>query len=362
MQVVSRPAPRFLSLLKKIGPLTLIIALCVGAFWLGITGMGRPAPNAGLVVDEGSLNLGEIWQTDSFIWNLPIKNDSERKIEILDFSASCTCVEIEPRKLTIQPGETKKVRLTISLTEEDSKEEKRPINLNVTPIVKAESAVQEGWKLTGVVKKILAVDPPTINIGRVSELAQPLPQQRTIVKAYAALQSLTATSNSKHIDVEVKRCSTFEIEQFEIVVTPKGIVPLGEFHETIDLLPQLRNGENAPIQKLDVSGTIVCDIDPSPPTILFGALPIGVSKEETITLQSLTGKPFTVLNAYCRGSGLSVAPIPSSPSIRTTFRVNQKVETPGEWSGRIVLTVSSSGDKNSEIVVPVSFYGTSNHR
>ena len=69
----------------------------------------------GLMIPTDNLDMGEVWEAKDFSWRLPIRNLSDRTIEIRKFLSSCVCTAIDPPRLSIPPGETVMVNLVLDL-------------------------------------------------------------------------------------------------------------------------------------------------------------------------------------------------------------------------------------------------------
>jgi hypothetical protein len=52
--------------------LALLIVSAVGAAWLTITARPATDSNAGLVVADSQLSIGDVWETSEFQWSLSI--------------------------------------------------------------------------------------------------------------------------------------------------------------------------------------------------------------------------------------------------------------------------------------------------
>jgi len=79
-------------------------------------GSGTEPRSASLVVAEDRLDFGEAFEQDTFRWTFPIENRGKEEIHITGFGLSCNCATVTPRSLTIPPGETAEVALTLDLT------------------------------------------------------------------------------------------------------------------------------------------------------------------------------------------------------------------------------------------------------
>ncbi len=66
-----------------------------------------------VVADPSKLDFGERWEGEEFTWTVPIRNTTDRPIEVTEFSTSCTCTTVEPKQLRWEAGQTANVTLTI---------------------------------------------------------------------------------------------------------------------------------------------------------------------------------------------------------------------------------------------------------
>ncbi len=69
-----------------------------------------------LVVSPEELDFGSVFARDQFPWKLHIKNPGSQTVEVIDLRPSCGCTKVTPTSLTISPGETREVQLTLDLT------------------------------------------------------------------------------------------------------------------------------------------------------------------------------------------------------------------------------------------------------
>src|SRR5882724_8411020 len=103
----------------------LIVSACIGGYYLGgfaAAGLTQRSVQPklesvnGLAIDPQSLDLGEDWETPNHPLTLQIQNLSGEIRSIVDFSGSCGSLKVEPHQLTILPGQTAELSLTLDLT------------------------------------------------------------------------------------------------------------------------------------------------------------------------------------------------------------------------------------------------------
>src|ERR1700687_5627099 len=116
--------------MRIVRPLVMLVAAAsfVAAYWFGTGWQTHETPEKnepkpthqvieGLAVENATLDLGEVWETKALLVELAIHNQSNQEIVIADFAMSCSCIDVEPRSLTIGAGKTTVTHLTFDLTE-----------------------------------------------------------------------------------------------------------------------------------------------------------------------------------------------------------------------------------------------------
>jgi hypothetical protein len=340
-----------------------LLGLFALVFGLAMKSRRMVAEPAALVVDEQHLWFGEVWEDLAFVWTLPITNIRGQDVEIKQFHTTCTCVDIEPKRLVIPAKQKREVRLTLNLTTAPLKEAGSPVRdleVGVSPEMSVEGrgvARTTMWTIRGRIRSAIQCESSLIDFGSQSELGQPIPSQHTRITTFATLRSLKASCTSSQFDVKVQRGSPNASDSFDLVIAPNGKFPRGEFRCSIALVPELPDGQRLPPKQAEVRGRIIRDIEVSPANILFGACPIGASPAETVAFRSLTGRSFTVTGVRCEGDGLSAERVRTAASFGPTFEVKLRVSTSGDQGGKVFFRISCADGKEDEIAVPVSYYG-----
>lgn len=327
------------------------------------TSVQSPDLASGLELASDRLNFGEVWEDTHFPWVLPITNHGDRDIEISKFRTTCNCSKIEPSSLRIPAGETREIHLTLDFSPKRSEgagSSVRDFEVEISPDMPIDAGESKRiwWKIRGRVRSAIQCDPPFVDFGRESELAQPLSPQRVSVKTFTSVRSLKAVCTPRKFYVKVQRHSAKESSSFDLIVTPHEALRRGAIRCTISLVPELPNGKRLPEKKVLVIGHVVGDIEASSPSVLFGAQKVGTTAEDTITLRSLTVRPFSVLNVRCEGVGMSVERVRDASPSESVFRIKQTVNAAnGEQHAKVVFRVRPKGEKEEDVVVPVSYCG-----
>ena len=155
------------------------------------------------------------------------------------------------------PHETREIKLTFNLLAK-----LRPglpvqdFEVKISPTVSGETVISEGtwWTIRGRVRSPIYVDPPIVDCGKVSDLAQPTPSCRTTIKPLTSLRRITATCNPPKFHIRAGRKSVEGADQFELVVTPEEKLSQGDIHASVDIVPELADGRRLPAKQEQVMG------------------------------------------------------------------------------------------------------------
>lgn len=122
----------------------------------------------GLRVLQSDLDMGEVWEAKAFVCRLPIENETAGSITVTGFATSCGCLEVEPQSLTLPPFQSASLQLKVDLTRRTHQElgfAERPLQVEVTPVLKTGWPRESAWKLLGVVKSRVTLDKLALHFG-----------------------------------------------------------------------------------------------------------------------------------------------------------------------------------------------------
>jgi hypothetical protein len=310
-----------------------------------------------LHIPAASLNFGEVWENAEFVWVVPIENRSAQEVRITDFSSSCTCSKIEPSKLTIPAGESRKVAMTLDLTgaktAEDYRKAVRDFAVSIEP--RCEPSVGKvNWKIRGRIRVPFVFEQPRLDLGRHSELAQPLPPCKVALTGLVSLAKMTSKTTSPHFQAHIQR--TAAPDRFELILTPVKPLPCGFHTFEVQVFPHLADGKELPGKTLPVRVRVESDLQTTPPVVVFGARPLGETAEEVLTLRSLTGQSFEVLGVKALGDGLTVERAHEGAA-GTAYQLRQQVVKTQAQHGQVVFCVRTARAGEEDLAVPVSYHG-----
>jgi hypothetical protein len=137
---------------------------------------------------------------------------------------------------------------------------------------------------------------------------------------------------------------------YELTVTPAADLPVGRHEGSILVTATRPDGTLLPDQQVPVTLEVAPDVEAIPATVEFGCRDVGTEAAETVTLRSLSGRPFTVERVAAEGDGLTVDSSDRGHTIRRRV-------TGGPWEGRVRFTVRLSGGQVSQVIVPVRTHG-----
>ena len=312
------------------------------------------APPAGLAIARKHLDFGETWENPRFEWTLPIENRREQDVRIRDFTFSCTCLSTEPRSLVIPAGETRDVKLTLDLVDREVKgrpQEGRDFKVTIWPRLDGESSRSGSWTIAGRVRTAIYFDKPVLDLGRHSELAQPLPLQKVKVMSLIPLKGIMSKTDSQVLEVSTSAVPADPC-RFELVVSPKKL-PVGQVGLEVVIVPQLSDGQELPGIPLKISGWLVSDFQASPPAVVLGSRQIGELAEERVSLYSLTGRSFDITDVSVNGEGLAAGLLLTQ---EPTYLLKQEILKQGHQRTRVLFRLKTANG-NADVEVPVSYLG-----
>src|SRR5437762_292970 len=96
--------------------------LAAGSTYLSVRSSGKssappPARTPDLIVSPESGDIGDVWESESAVVRVPIRNTTDRTVRITHFSSDCRVQRIEPRACNVPPHSEVTVAVTLDLTE-----------------------------------------------------------------------------------------------------------------------------------------------------------------------------------------------------------------------------------------------------
>jgi hypothetical protein len=337
------------------------------AYWGGLYARKwrQPTDQAvveGLMVPTASLDIGEVWEETDFVWRLPIRNLTSDTIEIRKFGSSCGCTAIEPPKLSIQPGETATVQLTIDLTHRSSAEKgqaQRPFTVSVHPITPRTRRGGLGWQLHGTVRSRVTLDAKSVHFGDQPVHGQPAATRQVLGTVHVPCQDLEVTVNPLVATATVKRRKD-DPAQFEISIAVNPELPPGNFQTDAKISLVSAEGKRQLASLLSIAGEMQPEVRLLPARVLLAPAPIGETAEAIVTLQAPPKANVAVDHIEIDDSGLRVEPaaIAGIPA-GCAYRFLQKVAKEGDQTNTVRFFFRKPDQKIIALSVEVCYRGES---
>jgi hypothetical protein len=314
------------------------------------------AQTEGLVVDPQYLDFGEVWEDPKFVWTLPIENRSAADITIPEFSASCTCLGIDPQSLTVPAGQTAKVRLTLDLTTERPKRwDGSPRKFEVRVYPELENGLRHpGWKVHGRVRSAVTYEPRVLDFGESLVMGQSFDSRAVEVTAHMPLDSLVGSWDQALAAVQVIRLPE-DPHKFSLQVQPRANLSVGPLKFAITLQPISQDGTRFPGVQVPVEGRVMDDVQVTPSKVLFGARPLGQKVEDTVVVHSLSGRPFEIRRVETASDDVTVNLLDDSLRASYQFRVTQVVSKPGNETSEVRFTIHTKEKSAATVTLRVSY-------
>lgn len=341
-----------------------ICTFCVVATYLGavlgyafrshVSSPSRDEATVRLSIPAEALDMGTVWEDDRFAWTVPIENQEAVSIEVTSFGTSCNCLSIEPKSFVLGSGARRELHLQIDLTKQTkpSGDVSVPLypHLKSMPGTELEKRRPPEWTVKGRVRRILRLD-RSVDLGRHSELSQPVPERSIPIEILVPLETLSAECNLANILASVE-LPTHGEGMTVLRLKQTATLPVGAFHGTIALKAARKGGKPFAARKLAFSGKIVSDIEAVPPAVQVGGRRLGETFEEVVVLRSMTGRAMGEVRAEAKGEGLSIEAVKAGGG----YRIRQRVSGVGYQTNQVRFA-TTSGKHPVTIAVPVSYTG-----
>lgn len=343
-----------------------ILGLSFGAaYWAGLAARqaNQPPPMEiidGLAVAAADLDIGEVWEEKGIAWRLPVHNQTTWHIEIHDIQQTCGCTDIKPRRLSIAPGETATLELTLDLTHRtysDHGQARRQFSVVLYPVMNPKARQRLGWELHGTIVSRVTLDKLAVDFG-----------ERPIHGGTPVTQKVMATVHvpCQRLEVAVKPevAAVTAIPQkddkrkFEIILAANPDLPPGKIQADVQIFAVSPSGEKALGVTLPISGIMQPEVRLLPAQLILEAKPVGEMSEAVVTLQGVPDAKVAVDHIEIDSPDVHVEPmkvegIPAGHA----FRVRQKVAKAGELVSEVRFVIRKPEKKLITLPVQVCSRG-----
>ncbi|MEX2317564.1 MAG: hypothetical protein WD669_10465 [Pirellulales bacterium] len=291
------------------------------------------------------MNIGNIWESDSVLWKIPITNTTDQSVNLGEIAASCLCTRIQPAALFIPAHETAELVLEIDLSKTSNGTQFKEFAVDI--VAQRDDDSREIWTLRGNVHRPFVLESQKITFGDIRFNSKQMAAQRVKVRGSNGENQFTIEHAGDAIDFVTKQepgTNDTIIEIFPRV----GLSP-GPFHDEIRLVPRYRpdiSMVGSP-PRIKVVGNVLGAVYAVPSSLFLGSAAVGETISRSVCLHH--SSPFEIDNWRTK------YPLPDP--VTNDLSVS-RIETTGSESAdeiyNVILTVSNTGD-GSEVLSFVAY-------
>ncbi|MFQ5730909.1 MAG: DUF1573 domain-containing protein [Planctomycetaceae bacterium] len=286
------------------------------------------------------LDFGLVPVQKRFQWTVSLKNISDRTLRVTELAASCDCTSIAPNAVSLAPGETEDIQLTLDLQppiSEGATRRIRPFSVNLTATIEGGRIPGRVWTISGQVRSPLKVSPSKVDFGESLVEGAPFKPMSVVVESHEPCSELAASCNDRRVALTVAKVDGLP-NRFRVSVFPSTKLPVGWHEFTIDLAPVLASGHNQVTVSIPVVARVVPEFGFAPATGHLGGVERGQTLIETATLFSRRKREFIVSKAVSHSPHVQVTRVPSHPA---AFRIHCKNGQPGVHSAQVEFLIET---------------------
>jgi hypothetical protein len=248
-------------------------------------------------------------------------------------------------------------------TKEDGDAPSRDFEVEVVPVIKGFTQ-QPPWTIRGHVKRAFTFSPPWLDFEERLLRGKPFKSQATVVTCDTDVEDLTATSNVSFLKLHVTRVGR-KPDLFRLEISPQPDIPGGPFDAEVKLSGRSSAEELIP-GSLQVWGRVLEEFYTLPESLALGTRTLGERVNETVVLQSRTGKHFKVTGIKPPSQDITVR-AEQGNTRGQPLTINVNVSRLGaQKSDLSVFVVNEETLEPLEIRLPISYHGIpggkENHR
>ncbi len=313
---------------------------------------------SGLSVTSESLDFGDVWAQEAFVWSLPLYNETSSDIEITDFDVSCHCTSISPNSLIVPAYGEALVHVTMDLRpmfSEQAMQSDRPFAVLIAARTAGRSRSDFGWNLEGRIRNAVLVSP--IKVDFQDRLVRGSPFSPATVELTCHPDCMGVTAECDSSIAKVNLMPRAGMTDFQLEIIPNAELTAGEHEFDVSLTPQSADGEEIPDMRIPVICRVWHDVEVVPRQIALGAQNSGESVDATAFLRSRTGKRFVVEDVIAPDNDITVTPSIDSDAGQL-FRIVCPSVQPGLQNQQVRFIVSQQHeDEKFDVSLSVVYHG-----
>jgi hypothetical protein len=315
-----------------------------------------------LVVSAEELDLGRVYETDSFEHTFHIKNRGDRPVTIIGFEKTCDCLGIMPdAQVMLQPQESREFAIKLALvarTGDVVNRDGEPFQVRFGAIYLVDGGVQTStnwsWRLSCQIIPTIRFKPSTILLGTHSDRV-PVIEHSVAVEAANEVHRIEWEVSPPSWTVEVVRDKEkTSPNRFRVVIRSQGRLTPCQVSGVIQLTPVGRGERQLPSKELKFVGEIVHDVIAVPGAIHIGRQPHGFIAEEAIRFISLTNRRFRIKGATSGSSDLDVSRTADEEEV---YSLRLRITKPGDQEEVTTFAIQDEDGTEFTIAVPFRYHG-----
>lgn len=347
-----------------------LISISVFAGYLVATRRYAATIDGGLVVAEEQLNFGRVVEQTDLRWTLDLQNTSDSDIEIAGFEPSCgSCTLISPESLIVPANGRERIVLTLDLTQQrfgNPESPSRDFCVAVNPLIRGRVPNRiSGWRWTlcGRVVTPFNFVPPRPAFAEGSLVSgEQFCDMHIEVTAREPVAELTVDTDPSLCEVSLVAVADRE-GIFRVCVTPHAGLAVGRHEAVLRFSGKLRDGTHIQDLPLRVSIPVVDDIQIEPATVILGAVALGETASEVVTLVSRSGRAFTVRDFHSSSAALTIEALETgSEAVGRRYRILVRPDRAASDFAQVHFRVDGDDQKPRILSAPVIWQGLDSRR
>jgi Protein of unknown function (DUF1573) len=302
---------------------------------------GRPTPPPQppkIVFDAVAYDFGQVVQGASVAHAFTFRNTGGSPLAIDNLKTACDCTAAAISGAALAPGGSDTIRATF-----DTSQVYGRINRAITVYSNDPSTPFATLTFRGVVKPIVAADPPALYVGRVTRGAQ----IESRVRIVAADPNQLKIEPADQTVVSARLSDEGETGNV-LAVSVKPKAPLGRFSESVTVVS---NGATRPSITVPIVGFVEGDVTVTPTYLSFGHIVRGQAAEQSLIVRNRGGAPVRVTRTSLSPAigRAHVEAVKEGREYRITVTLNDSL-LPGRVRG--MLHIHTDDPDQSSLSVP----------
>jgi hypothetical protein len=317
--------------------------------------LAAKSATAVIEVNAGELDLGDVWEEESFSRTFTLQNRTSSDVLIREFLCSRKKVRVIPQSVVVPASGSATVVVKADLTNEcyDGDADKQPFYCQIIAITdQGEQEVH--WELKGYVRPVI------VSAERIR--FENLVQGRSAHSAF-----VQATVRRPNTQLRVKQhnhvCKSIEVVEtdpgrqlYTIKLDPRTDLSPGWVEDFLELEAIEYGGESLLTRRIPIDGRVEAVVSVLPNPILLGIVECGSVVDTTLTLTGeTTDQRFRVVG-FDLPEGMSIQPLDSDDNTRR-FRLRFSATSAGHVKRTVNVRIQTSDNVEQSLVVDLFGYG-----